>query len=63
MEGRTELEREFRRNGIELTDEELKGCLENIGRRQNCTTEEDVYAAIVYCGIQLWKVMPNLKEE
>ena len=63
MEGRTELEREFRRNGIELTDEELKGCLENIGRRQNCTTEEDVYAAIGYGGIQLWKVMPKLKEE
>lgn len=63
VEGRTELEREFRRNGIELTDEELKGCLENIGRRQNCTTEEDVYAAIGYGGIQLWKVMPKLKEE
>ena len=63
VEGRTELEREFKRNGIELTDEELKNCLETIGRRQNCTTEEDVYAAIGYGGIQLWKVMPKLKEE
>ena len=63
VEGRAELEREFRRNGIDLTDEELKSCLELIGRRQNCTSEDDVYAAIGYGGIQLWKVMPKLKEE
>ena len=31
VEGRAELEREFRRNGIDLTDEELKSCLELIG--------------------------------
>ena len=62
VEGRAELEREFRRNGIDLTDEELKSCLELIGRRQNCTSEDDVYAAIGYGGIQLWKVMPKLKE-
>ena len=61
VEGRAELEREFRRNGIDLTDEELKSCLELIGRRQNCTSEDDVYAAIGYGGIQLWKVMPKLK--
>lgn len=61
-EGKSELEREFRRNGIEMGDAELNALLEKIGSKQNCTTVEDVYAAIGYGGIQLWKVMPKIKE-
>ena len=61
-EGKSELEREFRRNGIEMGEAELTALLEKIGSKQNCTTAEDVYAAIGYGGIQLWKVMPKIKE-
>jgi len=63
VEGKAELEREFKRNGIELTEAELATVLEKIGARQNCTSADDVYSAIGYGGIQLWKVMPKIKED
>ena len=34
-----------------------------MGKRHNCATEDDFYAAIGYGGIQLWKVLPRIKEE
>ena len=37
--------------------------IESVGRRHNCSTEDDFYAAIGYGGIQLWKVLPRVKEE
>ena len=63
VEGRTELEREFRRNNIELTDELLQGLMDTVGKRNSCATLDDLYAAIGYGGIQLWKVMPRIREE
>ncbi|WP_050697757.1 RelA/SpoT family protein [Anaeromassilibacillus senegalensis] len=63
VEGRAELERELRRNNMFFSDEEMKTLLETIGKRQNCTTPDDVYAAIGYGGIQLWKILPKVKEE
>jgi len=63
VEGKAELEREFRRNGIEMSDSELAALLEKIGAKQNCVTADDVYSAIGYGGIQLWKIMPKIKED
>lgn len=63
IEGKAELEREFRRNGIELDEAELAALLEKIGAKQNCTSADDVYSAIGYGGIQLWKIMPRIKED
>ncbi len=63
IEGRAELEREFRRNGIDMTDAELAVLLEKIGAKQNCATADDVYSAIGYGGIQLWKILPKIKED
>lgn len=63
IEGKAELEREFRRNGIELNEAELAALLEKIGAKQNCTSADDVYSAIGYGGIQLWKIMPRIKED
>ena len=57
------MEREFRRNGIDMSEAELNALLEKIGSKQNCTSVEDVYAAIGYGGIQLWKMMPKIKED
>ena len=62
IEGKNELDREFRRNGISMEDSELEALLLRLGAKQNCTTPDDVYAAIGYGGIQLWKVMPRIKE-
>ncbi|MFU0833698.1 MAG: (p)ppGpp synthase/hydrolase, HD superfamily [Oscillospiraceae bacterium] len=61
-EGKTELERELKRNNIVLSEEERIKVLEKIGPRHNCRTVEDVYAAIGYGGIQIWKIMPKLRE-
>ncbi|MBW7573671.1 RelA/SpoT family protein [Caproiciproducens faecalis] len=63
VEGKAELEREFRRNGIDLSESELAALLEKIGAKQNCATADDVYSAIGYGGIQLWKIMPKIKED
>ena len=63
VEGRAELERELKRANIEFTDEEMQEFLENIGRKQNCQNVDDVYSAIGYGGIQLWKIMPKVKED
>ncbi len=63
QEGRAELERELKRSGIEFTEEEMKNFLESIGKKQNCQNEDDVYAAIGYGGIQLWKIMPKIRED
>lgn len=62
-EGHAEVERELKRNGIALTEEELKTFLLNIGKKVSCSTVDDVYAAVGYGGIQLWKNMPRLREE
>ena len=63
MEGRAELEREFRRNNIELSDELLQNLMDTVGKRNSCATLDDLYAAIGYGGIQLWKVMPRIRDE
>ena len=56
------IEREFRRNNIELPEPEMKDFLEEIANHQHCQTIEDLYAAIGYGGIQLWRLMPRIRE-
>lgn len=63
VEGKAELEREFRRSSIVLSPALMDYMLESVGKRHNCTTEDDFYAAIGYGGIQLWKMLPRVKEE
>ncbi len=63
VEGKAELEREFKRNNIVMSDELMKFMLDSAGRRHSCTTPDDFYAAIGYGGIQLWKILPRIKEE
>ena len=62
VEGKAELEREFKRSNIQLTRELMDYMIESVGKRHNCATEDDFYAAIGYGGIQLWKVLPRIKE-
>lgn len=62
IEGKAEIEREFRRNGIELPDPEMKKFLEEIANHQHCQTVEDLYAALGYGGIQLWRLMPRIRD-
>ncbi len=63
VEGRAELERELRRSSIPITPELMNYMVESIGKRHNCSTADDLYAAIGYGGVQIWKVMPRIREE
>lgn len=63
VEGKQLLEREFKRHGINLTEEEYPDFLKKIMIKKQYNTIDDFYAAIGYGGVQLWKIMPRLKEE
>lgn len=63
FEGRAELEREFRRNLIRLSEDELEDFLASDIKRHNCETLNDFFAAIGYGGVQLSKLMQRLKDE
>lgn len=63
IEGKAELEREFKRNFIRLYDQELLSFLTKLAERQHCATLDDFYAAIGYGGISVIRMMPHIKEE
>lgn len=61
--GQQELEREFKRNNIHLSETEQEEFVESIAKRQHCDNINDFYAAIGYGGILLSKIMPRVKED
>ncbi|MGN0557277.1 MAG: RelA/SpoT family protein, partial [Acutalibacteraceae bacterium] len=61
-QGKAEIEREFRRNIISVTDEEYKEILQSIAQRQHYGSIDDLYAAVGYGGLALSKFMPKIKE-
>lgn len=63
IEGKAQLDAEFRRLNIDIPSEELEHFLFEIIKRQNCKNLDDFYASIGYGGIQLWRIMPRIKEE
>ncbi len=63
FEGKSALEREFRRNNIRIPENELATFLEPIMKRHSCNTFEDLFAAIGYGGILISKIMPRIKNE
>lgn len=62
-EGKQMFEKELKRNGIQLTEEEFTEFFHKMLLKKQYNTMDDYYAAIGYGGVQLWKVMPRLKEE
>ncbi len=63
FEGRSALEREFRRNMIRVPEDELEEFLKMDMKRHNCDTLDDFFAAIGYGGVQLSKLIARLKLE
>ncbi len=63
VEGKAALDHEFKRNSIIMSDELMDFMISHIGKRHSCNTADDFYAAIGYGGVQLWKVLPRIKEE
>ena len=61
--GKEELEREFKRNLINVPENELEDFVLNLAKRQHINTLEDFYAAIGTGGVLLSRLMPRVKEE
>ncbi len=63
QEGKSQLEAEFKRLNIHVPEKEWPDFLSEIIQKQNCNTMDDFYASIGYGGIQLWRLLPRIKEE
>lgn len=62
-QGKAEIEREFKRNFINVTGEEFDKIISDMATRQHCATVDDFYASIGYGGLVVSKFMPRIKEE
>ena len=63
VEGKAEIDREFKKNYIRLTDEEYAKFMETLAYHQHMASVDDLYAAIGYGGISLIRLMPHIKDE
>lgn len=63
VEGKAEVEREFKRNYIRLDETQYAQFMENLAARQHFDNLEDFYAAIGFGGISIIRLMPYIKEE
>lgn len=63
VEGKATLERELKRHGINLSESEYEEFFHKMLIKKQYNTLDDFYAAIGYGGLQLWKIMPRIKEE
>ncbi len=63
VEGRAELEREFKRNYMTMDEQTAKTFIEDVAKRQHFDSVDDFFAAIGYGGIILSRIMPRLKDE
>ena len=60
--GRGMFNQELKKAGMQFADEDLDECVQPIYQRHYCGSMDDFYAAIGYGGIQLWKIMPRVRE-
>ena len=63
LEGKNEVEREFKRSFIRLSDSELEEFLLTLAERQHLNSVDDFYAAIGYGGISLTRLMPRIRDD
>ncbi len=63
QEGKAQLETEFRRLSINVPEKDMPEFLADVMHRQNCNSLEDFYASIGYGGVQLWRILPRIKED
>jgi GTP pyrophosphokinase len=63
VEGRAEVEREFRRNNIVLPEKQMLEFLQKIAEKQRFSSVDDMYASIGYGGLTLTRIMPRIKED
>ncbi len=61
-EGKAALEKELRRNMINIPDEDYDDFVEDLARRQKFNNKEELYAALGYGGLQMSKVIFKAKD-
>ena len=61
--GKADLERELRRNLIDIPEEEYEQFIEEIAKKAKFANSNDFYAAIGYGGILLSKIISRIKED
>lgn len=59
--GKESLEKEFKRNHINIPEDEIAEFLADDLKKHNCQTVDDFYASIGYGGIVLSKIIPRLR--
>ena len=63
IQGKEEVEREFKRNYIRLSDEDYDKFIKRLAERQRMENVDDFYAAIGYGGLSIIRLMHYIKEE
>ncbi len=63
VEGKAELEREFKRNLMRIPESDIAEFLSADLKKHNCETIDDFYAAIGYGGILISRIITRLKDE
>lgn len=63
LHGKSEIEREFKRNFIRLDSDQYGEFIKKIAERQHFADLDDFYAAVGYGGIQITRLMPGIKDE
>lgn len=62
-EGKKIFDHELRRNYISFPPKEYEVFVEELARRQKLSSAEELYASIGYGGLQMWRLLPKIKEE
>ena len=62
-QGREDLERELRRNNINLNDKEFEEYIDDLARRMKFADSDEFYAAIGYGGVLISKILPRMRED
>ncbi len=62
IEGKLQFDKELKKAGMTFAEEDLDECMQPIYQRHYCSSLDDFYASIGYGGIQLWKIMPRVRE-
>ncbi len=63
IEGKAEVEREFKRNNIILPEKQMLEFIGKIAERQHCNSVDEFFAAIGYGGLTLTKIIPRIKDD
>ncbi len=63
VEGKAEVEREFKRNNIILPEKQMLEFLGKIAEKQHCNSVDEFFAAIGYGGLSLNKIIPRIKDD